>query len=107
MKKRSSETRKESPRLALQRLEQAVQSMDLGLTITDIDGKILFTNSADALMHGYETGELIGQEARSFAPHAYWKPMAAENIQGMKNWSREVVNIRKDEIGRASCRERG
>jgi PAS domain-containing protein len=35
------------------RLEQAVGTMQLGVTITDVSGHILYTNAAEASMHGY------------------------------------------------------
>lgn len=96
MKKRSTKTVADSPQVALQRLEQAVQSIDLGLTITDIQGRILFTNRTEAVMHGYEPAELLGKEARMLAPHAYWKPPpTVESIKEMKTWSREATNAKK------------
>ena len=48
---------------ALKRLERAVETMHIGVTITDLDGKILYTNPADAAMHGYGVEELLGQNA--------------------------------------------
>jgi diguanylate cyclase (GGDEF)-like protein/PAS domain S-box-containing protein len=80
----------------LRLLQTSVETMNLGLTITDVQGKILFTNRAEAVMHGYEQQELLGKEARIFAPHASWNPPHAENVREMKTWRREAVNIRKD-----------
>ena len=34
-------------------LEQAVESMNIGVTVTDLGGKILYCNPAEAAMHGY------------------------------------------------------
>ena len=50
-------------RLAL--LERALQAVDLGVTITNAAGHIVFTNPAEARMHGYGVDELIGRAARS------------------------------------------
>jgi diguanylate cyclase (GGDEF)-like protein/PAS domain S-box-containing protein len=94
-KKRSPKLSRDSD-AALLRLEKAVQAMNLGMTITDLTGTILFANRADALMHGYEESELTGKESRIFAPHAYWRPRALEASGLMKSWNREAVNIRKD-----------
>jgi len=96
MKRISARTKKEQAEIALRRLEKAVETMNLGMTITDTEGNILFANRAEAAMHAYEQGELIGKEARIFAPHAFWKPPTAENITEMKSWRREAMNIRKD-----------
>lgn len=81
---------------ALRWLEKAVETMDLGVTISDTQGKIVYTNPADASMHGYAVAELIGQDARIFAPPQRWKRMDLQQIQHMETWTRESVNIRKD-----------
>ncbi|MCM2358213.1 MAG: PAS domain S-box protein [Geobacteraceae bacterium] len=77
-------------------LKKAVDIMQLGVTIADVTGKIIYTNSADARMHGYEVEELIGRDARLFAPPELHRENSLEDIQAMKSWSRDGVNIRKD-----------
>jgi len=78
---------------ALLSLRAAVSNMQIGVTVTNPDGKIIFTNQADAEMHGYSTAELIGMDARIFSPQTNWKPM----FQPMrKRFKRESINIRKD-----------
>ena len=54
----------------LRLLEKAVETVNLGVTITDMQGKIIYVNPADARMHGYAVDELIGKEARMFAARA-------------------------------------
>ena len=51
------------------RLGEAVETMPLGLTITDLEGKILYTNPAEAHMHGYTVDELLGQDLLSYVLH--------------------------------------
>ena len=51
----------------LRLLEKAVETVNMGVTITDMQGKIIYVNRADARMHGYDVDELIGQEARLYA----------------------------------------
>lgn len=80
----------------LARLAKAVDTIKLGVTITDTKGRIVYTNPAEAQMHGYEVHELIGKDARIFAPHALWDPPKPEYIRQMRNWRREGVNVRKD-----------
>jgi diguanylate cyclase (GGDEF)-like protein/PAS domain S-box-containing protein len=96
MKKKPARAKKEDPQILLRHLEKAVETMNLGMTITDMDCKILFTNHAEAELHGYTPSELVGKEARIFSPHAFWNPPSAENIRKMQSWRREAVNIKKD-----------
>ena len=81
---------------ALTPLEKAVDIMQLGVTVTDMQRKILYTNFADARIHGYEVEELIGRDARIFAPTSSRKDLMPEDLQNMKNWSRESINCRRD-----------
>ncbi len=77
-------------------LEKAVETMQLGVTITDTNGRILYSNPADARMHGHTVEELIGQEVRIFAPGGVSKPLSREDLARMKSWRRETSNARKD-----------
>ncbi|MBI5879991.1 MAG: PAS domain S-box protein [Chloroflexi bacterium] len=79
-----------SPRL----LEKALQTMTIGVTITNVDGRIVYTNRADAEMHGYTVEELIGQPARVFGTAPQARPWS--DIAQMHSWLRETVNLRKD-----------
>jgi len=83
-------------RLSLRMLEKAVETMQIGVTITDPSGRILYSNPAEARMHGYEVEELRGMHARIFAPPENARPMQAEAMQEASSWSRETVNVRKD-----------
>ncbi|MFC1849641.1 PAS domain S-box protein [candidate division CSSED10-310 bacterium] len=80
----------------LRRLEKAVESMPLGLTITDTNRKIIYLNPADARIHGYSVDELMGQDVRIFNV-SQKRPQT--DYQEMKQWKgleRESTNIRKD-----------
>lgn len=77
-------------------LKRAVEDMQLGVTVTDTSGRILFTNSAEALMHGYSVEELVGKDARILAPQQYRRLMTREELGRVKSWVREGVNVRKD-----------
>jgi len=81
---------------ALIPLKKAVDIMQLGVTITDMQRRILYTNIADARMHGYEVEELIGKDVRIFAPAMLHKDLMPDDVKCMTNWSRESVNCRKD-----------
>lgn len=80
----------------LRQLEKAVETMQIGVTVTDTDGRIVYVNPADARMHGYSVEELVGQEARVYAPSQSWKPFDGGRLRRLKSWSRESVNVRKD-----------
>lgn len=76
--------------------KKAFEITQLGVTITDLEGKILYTNPAEAKMHGYKMEELIGKDVRIFAPSELWSPLVFEQIKKVKRLKRESVNIRKD-----------
>lgn len=90
---------------AFRRLEKAVENMQIGVTVTDVAGQIVYCNPADAAMHGYAIGELIGAHARIFAlgPDSEQplvdmesKGITGSELVGMTTWRREGVNVRKD-----------
>jgi PAS domain S-box-containing protein len=80
----------------LKALRKALETMQLGVTITDTEGTIIFTNEADAKMHGYSPEELIGKNVRIFAPKDKWSPMPVEDIKRIKRWKRETINVHRD-----------
>jgi len=80
----------------LRSFKKAFETMQLGVTITDVKGKILYTNPAEANMHDYSGEELIGRDVRVFAPPGISNPMTLEQIKNMRRFKRESVNIRKD-----------
>ena len=80
----------------LRTLDKAVQTMQIGVTVTDVEGTILYTNPADARMHGWTTDELIGQHSSVFAPSGRKRPLSSEQLQAMKSWRRESVNTTRD-----------
>jgi len=74
-------------------LQKAVETMQLGVTISDRTGKILYTNPAEAEMHGYRVDELLGKDSRIFGPPETWKPLFKPVL---KSFRRETTNVRKD-----------
>ncbi|MDB4950109.1 MAG: Ammonium transporter, Amt family [Gemmatimonadetes bacterium] len=83
-------------RVSARMLEKAVETMQLGVTITDVAGRIIYTNAAEARMHGYGMDELPGMHARVFAPAEHARPIGADAMAGVTSWSRETTNVRKD-----------
>jgi PAS domain S-box-containing protein len=80
----------------LQRFEIAVENMQVGLTITDTEGKIVYTNPADARMHGYQVRELLGRDVRVLAPRELHRPLKSGQMSEISSWARESVNVRAD-----------
>jgi diguanylate cyclase (GGDEF)-like protein/PAS domain S-box-containing protein len=77
-------------------LKKAVESMNIGVTVADRDGRIVYCNPAEAEMHGYDVEELLGKEARVLSPPERWKNLSSDDIGNMKNWKRERLNLRKN-----------
>ncbi|MBN2383345.1 PAS domain S-box protein [bacterium] len=80
----------------LLRFKKAVETMQLGVTISDLDRTIIYSNPAEAAMHGYTVAELIGNNIGIFAPSRYHAPMPRTKIEKIKSFTRETENIRKD-----------
>lgn len=81
---------------ALRRLEKALETMQLGVTIVDVAGKILYANPADARQHGYAVAELIGQDVGVYSPGGRRKPLSPEELLRFISWKRESRNTRRD-----------
>ena len=80
----------------LAQLKKAIDTMRLGVTISDLDGRILYANPADERMHGYARDELLGKDVGAYAPPELRQPMTLEEIAQCQGSIRESVNIRKD-----------
>lgn len=77
-------------------LEQMVNSLPMGVTISSLEGAILYSNPAEAQMHGYAVEELPGREVKIFAPPGRWSPLDPEQARKIKRMTREALNVRKD-----------
>ena len=86
-----------SAALSLRRLEKAVETMSLGVTISDVEGRILYANPADARNHGYDVTELIGKNASLYSPNG--STSAADDDSDsiyLRPWTRERDNVTRD-----------
>ncbi|OQY27603.1 MAG: hypothetical protein B6244_10100 [Candidatus Cloacimonetes bacterium 4572_55] len=77
-------------------LKKSVETMQLGIAISDVDRKIIYVNQAIADMHGYRTEELLGQNVQNFAPRELWGDVTQDQMRTFGRWNRESVNLRKD-----------
>ncbi|MBF0553012.1 MAG: PAS domain S-box protein [Nitrospirae bacterium] len=88
----------------LRLLKKAIETTQVGFTITDADGVIIYTNEAEAAIHGYTVSELIGSNIRMLAPKELSKPLTEDELiafrvntdKSTKRWKRESINARKD-----------
>ena len=80
----------------LLQLQMAVETMQFGVTITDLDGMILYTNPAEAEMYGYRREELLGKSIHSLSPPESRKPLSLKQIKAWKGLTREDEGLRKD-----------
>jgi diguanylate cyclase (GGDEF)-like protein/PAS domain S-box-containing protein len=78
----------------LRSLEKALETMQVGVSITDLDHRIVYANPAQAEMHGYTVAELTGRNARSLNPSDLCRPYN-ELLSG-RTWRRESLNVRQD-----------
>ncbi len=81
----------------LRKLEKAIETTEVGVTITDNDGHIEYINPADARMHGYAVDDVIGKHASIFAPPDV-RPQSPVHTTKVSfvHWKRERINARKD-----------
>ncbi len=80
----------------LRMLAKAFETTQFGVTVTDPGGKILYTNQAEADMHGYAVDELIGSDVRMLAPPALASPLSKEELLRLRSRRRESVNLHRD-----------
>ena len=99
----------------LLQLKQAVEAMPIGVTISDLAGRIRYVNPAEAKLHGYQVGELLGQDIGIFAPPEFRQPITLDQLAFWQGLKRESVNLRQNgsrfpvwlmsELIRTSCGE--
>ncbi len=77
-------------------LRSAIETADVGITISNKEGRIIYSNPADAAIHGYTVSELIGQPSNIFGLNKTRRPMSNHEVDSMAQWKREGLNMRKD-----------
>jgi putative two-component system response regulator len=81
---------------ALNIYSKTLESISTGVTITNLDGIIIYTNSAEAKMHGYTKDELIGSHVSVLSPIKTMKTKSIDEVMKYKEFAREVINKRSD-----------
>jgi diguanylate cyclase (GGDEF)-like protein/PAS domain S-box-containing protein len=78
----------------LRSLEKALDTMKVGVSVTDLDHRIVYANPAQAEMHGYTVAELTGRNARALNPSDLCRPY--NELLSARTWRRESQNVRRD-----------
>jgi diguanylate cyclase (GGDEF)-like protein/PAS domain S-box-containing protein len=86
----------ERARERLRLLERALDEVEVGVTITDADGTIVYTNPAEARMHGRGVDDPDGYAARSPGPREQRSAEAGLPERPVRRWTRERTNVRRD-----------
>ena len=66
---------------SLRQLKKAVDTLQIGLTITDVAGRIVYTNPAEAALHGFTVEEMLRSEGRALSPREDWQPPSVEQVR--------------------------
>jgi len=82
----------------LKQIQQAIETMKLGVTISDIYGKIQYVNPAQAEMHGYDADELLGKNSTIFTSNVVREEVDFNKIKEWQGQIRKSSNIRKDKV---------
>ena len=77
----------------------ALETMQVGVTITDARRRIVYANPAEAALHGCTVAELIGRDAASLAPTTHRRELSRDELRRVGSWQREGVNLRQDGTG--------
>jgi len=77
-------------------LTTGFDAMGVGVTVTNVDGRILYVNEIEAAIHSRSVDELMGQDVGILAPAGKRKPLTRSQLKGLKSWKRESENVQKD-----------
>ena len=84
----------------LLQLQKAVETTGIGVTISNNEDRIVYSNPANAAMHGYDVEEVLNKPPGMFsAPNAdppLRPPQVAEEEVASFHWKRERTSLRKD-----------
>lgn len=79
-------------------LADAMDAMGDGVTVVDLNGRIVYANKAHEKLHGYPLNELVGSDISIFYPPESKEDSAKEVIEGVRagGWGGIIINSRKD-----------
>jgi diguanylate cyclase (GGDEF)-like protein/PAS domain S-box-containing protein len=74
----------------------AFDAIQVGVTISDVSGNIVYVNPAAAAMHGYQAAELVGQPSSILGAAAARTTVTQQSLSDVSRWKRETLNLRKN-----------
>jgi two-component system, cell cycle sensor histidine kinase and response regulator CckA len=77
-------------------LQQAVETMQVGVTLSNLDGRVLYANPAEARLHRFTVPELLGQDVGIYSSDGRRRKMSIEDLRRIRTWTREGWNRRRD-----------
>ncbi|MBN2225220.1 MAG: diguanylate cyclase [Deltaproteobacteria bacterium] len=77
-------------------LYRAIEHLQIGIVITDLDGTVHYVNRAAAETHGYTKDEPVGRNIRELFPPRLFQPMTMHEILGKRSFAKDTMNVRKD-----------
>jgi PAS domain S-box-containing protein len=81
---------------ALSIYSTTLESISTGVTISNLEGIIIYTNVAEAKMHGYNKEELIGNHVSILSSIKTSKVKSVAEVRKYREFAREIINKRKD-----------
>lgn len=80
----------------LKKLTKAMETMHLGITISDPQGEIIYANDAVIKMHGYAPDEIQLKDFRQVVKESNPEPAVEPCVSQKAGWIRESSHVRKD-----------
>lgn len=77
-------------------LKESVETMDIGITITDFDGRVLFVNQAEADMHGVDVGSIVGRHRDPLESTNGQSENGFSEVRESGHSKREAIHLRAD-----------
>jgi PAS domain S-box-containing protein len=77
-------------------IEKAFENAPIGVTVSDINGKIIYTNPEEAKIHEMTISEIVGQDVSIFIPPEFRDQLTRSRIIRQERWARESVNVTKN-----------
>jgi len=76
-------------------LKEAVDCLPIGITLSDLTGKVIYANPAEAEIHGCVPDELIGKEIGQFSLQEQRRPFPSDLLNQTGIVKRESMNVKK------------
>jgi PAS domain S-box-containing protein len=80
----------------LRQLRKAVETMHLGVGVTDIQGGFLYTNHAFCDIYGYKENEMLGRNRKILMPEILGEVPTVDNAKSWDGILRNEAHVKKD-----------